>query len=118
MKIWNTVKSVIALIFPLLPFPILYMPYQWFNCNILINWLGCRHSIIIIDGKYHRSFFSANDFSACFCVLMIVIINTLSFFFAKHFLKDKPKLRVAYVVCIASLSIAFARSFFRSMLWG
>lgn len=117
MDIKKTVKAAIALLSPILLFPVLIAPYQWFNRNVLIGWLGCGHNITIIDGKYHRSFFTANDFTACFCLLMIATINALSFFLAKHFLKDKPKLRVVYVVCVASLSIVFARSFFRSMLW-
>lgn len=117
MNVKNTVKSAAALLSPILLFPVLRTPYLWLNSNVIVDWLGCGCPQIDENGNIYEPIFNANDFTACFWLLITVTASILSIFVSRKFIKDRPWLRTIYVVCTIALSIIIARSLYRSMLW-
>jgi len=105
MKIHS--KSLIKLIAPILAFPILFLPYQLLNSEVIVKWLGCGCPKVDASGEMIHDYFSANDFTRVFWIVVAVGVTVFSWFVSKKVL-GKNRARVLYVagIFVASLFIA------------
>ncbi len=105
MKIHS--KSLIKLIAPILAFPILFLPYQLLNSAVIVKWLGCGCPKVDASGEMIHDYFSANDFTRVFWIVVAVGVTVFSWFISKKVL-GKNRARVLYVagIFVASLFIA------------
>ena len=105
MKIHS--KSLIKLIAPILTFPILFLPYQLLNSAVIVKWLGCGCPKVDASGEMIHDYFSANDFTRVFWIVVAVGVTVFSWFVSKRVL-GKNRARVLYVagIFVASLFIA------------
>ena len=105
MKIHS--KSLIKLIAPILAFPILFLPYQLLNSAVIVKWLGCDCPKVDASGEMIHDYFSANDFTRVFWIVVAVGVTVFSWFVSKKVL-GKNRARVLYVagIFVASLFIA------------
>ncbi|MBQ8634488.1 MAG: hypothetical protein IJ420_12885 [Lachnospiraceae bacterium] len=105
MKIHS--KSLIKLIAPILAFPILFLPYQLLNSAVIVKWLGCGCPKVDASGEMIHDYFSANDFTRVFWIVVAVGVTVFSWFVSKKVL-GKNRARVLYVagIFVASLFIA------------
>jgi len=105
MKIHS--KNLIKLIAPILAFPILFLPYQLLNSAVIVKWLGCGCPKVDASGEMIHDYFSANDFTRVFWIVVAVGVTVFSWFVSKKVL-GKNRARVLYVagIFVASLFIA------------
>lgn len=115
MKIHS--KNMIKLIAPLLVFPILFLPYQLLNSAVLVDWLGCGCPKVDASGEMIHDYFSANDFTRIFWLVITVGVTVLSWFLSKNVFKEKKWIRVIYVAVVFCVSMVFAYLMIRAMLW-
>ena len=85
MKIHS--KNLIKLSAPLLAFPILFLPYQLLNSAILVDWLGCGCPKVDASGEMIHDYFSANDFTRIFWLVITVGVTVLSGVLSKNVFK-------------------------------
>ena len=92
------------LIFPILLFPIWYIPYRWLNENYIVNWLGHPKDVA-------PTAFNANDLTGIFWVVIAVLATILSVTFSKKLLSGT--LRVLYIIGVFVVSLGLAYLFTR-----
>lgn len=107
-------KKIVKLYWHLLIFPVLYIPYSYFNTKVLVNWLGCGCPRIDESGNL-LDYFSANDFSIVFWSVITLIIITISLF--KTRLISKWYHRLIYILLISILSPLIALMIIYSVQW-
>ena len=90
------------LIFPILLFPIWYIPYRWVNENYIVNWLGHPKDVAPTS-------FNVNDVTAIFWVAVSILATILSVTFSKKLLSGK--LRVLYIIGVFVVSLGLAYLF-------
>lgn len=111
-------KKVIILALPLLLLFVLVVPYSYVNREFLVDWLGCGCPQVDIEtGETVENYFSANDFTACFWLLVSVCATTFSAFLTKLLPKNKIWLKVLYVVFMLAGSLLISYRFTQAMLW-
>ena len=93
------------LVFPVLLFPVWYIPYRWLNENFIVKWFGNAVS----------SAFNANDFTALFWGAIAILATVLAVVFSKKLLQGG--LRVLYIVGVFAVSAGLAYWFTQMMLW-
>ena len=84
----KTIKKIAVLLTPLLVFVILFIPYHWANQQFIVEWLGCGCPIIDESGNMIENYFSANDFTAIFWLLVSTCTTVISVFLSKKILKE------------------------------
>lgn len=104
------------LLSPLLTFFVLFLPYQWLNSSILVKRLGCGCPQVDAAGNVINSF-NANDFTACFWLLIALGVTGAAIPLSGKLLKDKVWLRIPYILLMAGLSLAIALHFLQRMMW-
>ncbi|MBP3593259.1 MAG: hypothetical protein J6J44_01930 [Lachnospiraceae bacterium] len=114
MKIHS--KSLIKLIAPILAFPILFLPYQLLNSAVIVKWLGCGCPKVDASGEMIHDYFSANDFTRVFWIVVAVGVTVFSWFVSKKVL-GKNRARVLYVAGIFVASLFIATWVTGQLLW-
>ena len=115
MKIHS--KNMIKLIAPLLAFPILFLPYQLLNSAVLVDWLGCGCPKVDASSEMIHDYFSANDFTRIFWLVITVGVTVLSWFLSKNVFREKKWIRVVYVAVVFCVSMILAYMMIRAMMW-
>ena len=114
MKIHS--KSLIKLIAPIFAFPILFLPYQLLNSAVIVKWLGCGCPKVDASGEMIHDYFSANDFTRVFWLVVAVGVTVFSWFVSKKVL-GKNRARVLYVAGIFVASLFIATWVTGQLLW-
>lgn len=114
MKIHS--KNMIKLIAPILAFPILFLPYQLLNSAVIVKWLGCGCPKVDASGEMIHDYFSANDFTRVFWIVVAVGVTVFSWFVSKKVL-GKNRARVLYVAGIFVASLFIATWVTGQLLW-
>ena len=90
------------LIFPILLFPIWYIPYRWVSENYIVNWLGHPKDVA-------PTAFTVNDVTAIFWLAVAILSTVLSVVFSQKLLSGK--LRVLYIIGVFVVSLGLAYLF-------
>lgn len=90
------------LIFPILLFPIWYIPYRWVNENYIVNWLGHPKDVA-------PTAFTVNDLAGIFWIVIALLATILSVTFSKKLLSGG--LRVLYIIGVFVVSLGLAYLF-------
>lgn len=110
------IKNMIKLIAPLLTFPILFLPYQLLNSAVIVKWLGCGCPKVDASGEMIHDYFSANDFTRIFWLVITVGVTVFSWFVSKKVL-GKNRVRVLYDAGIFVVSLFVATWMTGQLLW-
>lgn len=102
---------------PLLLFPALFIPYAWLNGAVIVDWLGCGCPKITASGEMIDNYFSANDFTRIFWLVVAVGVTVLSWFLTKNIFKEKKRARIVYTLAVFVVSVFIATQFSQYMLW-
>lgn len=111
------VKKTTVLASPLLLFAILLVPYSLVNRQFIVDWLGCGCPVTDALGNMKVNYFSANDFTALFWLLVCVCAVAIAVRFSVQIPKEKMWGRVVYVLGITAVSLLIARQFYYMMQW-
>jgi hypothetical protein len=111
----NQKISPAYLVFPVLLFPVWYIPYRWVNENFIVKWLGCGCPTVDEFGNTVSAAFNANDFTALFWGAIAILATVLAVVFSKKLLQGG--LRVLYIVGVFAVSAGLAYWFTQMMLW-
>ena len=103
------------LVFPILLFPVWYIPYRWLNENFIVKWLGCGCPTVDEFGNAVSASFSANHVTALFWGVIAICATILSVVFSKKLLSGG--LRVLYIIGVLVASLLLAYWFTQMMLW-
>ena len=114
MKIHS--KNLIKLIAPIFAFPILFLPYQLLNSAVIVKWLGCGCPKVDASGEMIHDYFSANDFTRIFWLVVAVGVTVFSWFVSKKVF-GKKWARVLYVAGIFVASLFIATWVTGQLLW-
>lgn len=117
MNIKKILRKTAILTTPLLLFVILFIPYNWLNQNLIVEWLGCGCPKIDVNGNIINSYFNANDFTLLFWLFISICSTILSIFLSKKLLKTKILIRIIYVIVIFIISLTLSYLLFRLMMW-
>ena len=90
---------------PLLLYPILFIPYSFFNSKFIVDWLGCGCE----EG------FNANRFTRLFWEIIAVLATLLSVLFSRRC--DKKAERIVYPIIAGMISLTVSYLFFKLMKW-
>lgn len=110
-------KQFFLAISPLLLFALLIVPYSWLNQTFLVDWLGCGCPQLDAFGNLYEPLFNANDFTACFWLLVAVAAGILAFFLSRRLFPNKVFTRFVYIGAIAVVSLFFAFYLYQLMMW-
>lgn len=110
-------RNVIKLISPVLVFPVLFIPYQLLNSEVLVKWLGCGCPKVDASGEMIYDYFSANDFTAIFWLIIAVCVTILSGFLSKIVFMEKKWVRVVYVAGMFVVSVLAAYFMIQRLMW-
>ena len=97
-------------------FPSLFLPYQLLNSVVLVDWLGCGCPKVDASGEMIHDYFSANDFTKIFWLVITVGVTVLSWVLSKNIFKRKWA-RVVYVAVVFGVSVIIAYMMIRAMMW-
>lgn len=110
-------RNVAKLIAPILVFPVLFIPYALLNSEVLVKWLGCGCPKIDASGEMIHDYFSANDFTAYFWLVIAICVTVLSGFFSKNVFKKKKWVRAVYVAGMFLISLFAAYFMIQRLMW-
>lgn len=108
-------KKIVKTYWQLAIFPILYIPYNILNTEILVKWLGCGCPKIDEHGNMITNAFNANSFTLIFWNVIAVIVVVISLFNMRHL--SKWYYKIIYILVIAAGSFFTAMKFYYSMQW-
>lgn len=111
------IKKLFLCVAPLLLFPALFIPYAWLNGAVIVDWLGCGCPKITASGEMIDDYFSANDFTRIFWLVVAVGVTVLSWILSKNIFKEKRWVRIFYTIAIFVVSVFLAVQFSRYLLW-
>ena len=111
------IRKFFMCIAPLLLFPILFIPYAWLNGAVIVDWLGCGCPKITASGEMIDNYFSANDFTRIFWLVVAMGITAIAWLQSKAIFTEKKWARITYVAAIFVVSIFIAYKFSCYMLW-
>ena len=101
---------------PLLLFPILLIPYSLLNRHVLVKVFGCGCPKVDALGNIITPDFNANDFTSAFWTLVSVCAAIIALILSRRF-KEKPALRIIYVMVILAISLLISTKFCAMMTW-
>ena len=110
-------ENSIKLILPISLFPILAIPYQFLNSNVLVEWLGCGCPKVDVSGEMIHDYFSANDFTEIFWTVIAIGVTILATFLSKGICKEKKLARIFYVLSMLIVSLFVAYMMIQAMMW-
>lgn len=113
----SVIKRFLLFAAPLLPFPLLLIPYSLVNRYFIVKWLGCSCPQTDAFGNIIPSSFNANDFTALFWLFITLCTTAISFFLCKRIPKEKLLFRILYVSGIFLISLFITHRFFLMMQW-
>lgn len=108
-------KRILRYFWQLLLFPLLYIPYDFLNTIVLVEWLGCVCPRVDEQGIVMENRFNANDFTLLFWTGIALIVVGVSVFQCRK-IKTWPT-RLLYLAANLLLSILFVWNFIRFMQW-
>jgi len=111
------IKKIFMSVAPLLLFPALFIPYAWLNSAVIVDWLGCGCPKITASGEMIDDYFSANDFTRIFWLVVAVGITIIAWLQSKVIFTGKKWGRLLYTVGILLASVFVAFKFTSYMLW-
>ena len=111
------IKRLIMCVAPLLLFPALFIPYAWLNGAVIVDWLGCGCPKITASGEMIDDYFSANDFTRIFWLVVAVGVTVLSWLQSKNIFVNKKWARILYAIAIFVVSVFIAAEFSLYLLW-
>ena len=111
------IKTFTKLLCPILAFPVLLIPYQLLNSAVIVKWLGCGCPKVDASGEMIHDYFSANDFTAIFWLVIAVSVTALSAFPSKDLFTDMKWARVLCVVSVFVISIFIAYWIIQTLMW-
>jgi len=111
------IKKIFMCIAPLLLFPALFIPYAWLNGAVIVDWLGCGCPIVTASGEMIDDYFSANDFTRIFWLMVAVGITVIAWLQSKVIFQEKKWARAVYAAIVFALSIFIAYKFSFYLLW-
>ena len=111
------IKKLFLSVAPLLVFPALFFPYAWLNSAVIVDWLGCGCPKISSSGEMIDDYFSANDFTRIFWLVVAVGVTVLSWILANIMFTKKKWVRIVYTVAVFVVSVFLAVRFSQYMLW-
>lgn len=111
------IKKLFLSVAPLLAFPALFIPYAWLNGAVIVDWLGCGCPKITASGEMIDDYFSANDFTGIFWLVVAVGVTVLSWILSKEIFTNRKWVRLIYMIAIFAISIFLAVQFSRYLLW-
>ena len=111
------IKKFFMCIAPLLLFPVLFIPYAWLNSALIVDWLGCGCPKITASGEMIDDYFSANDFTRIFWLVVAVSVTVISRLQSKAIFAIKKWAGIIYVIFIFLCSIFIAYIFSSYLLW-
>ena len=111
------IKKISMCVAPLLLFPALFIPYAWLNSAVIVKWLGCGCPKITASGEMLDDYFSANDFTRIFWLVVAMGITAIAWLQSKAIFTEKKWARIIYVVVIFSISVFLACQFTSHLLW-
>lgn len=94
------------LVFPILLFPIWYIPYRWLNEYFIVNWLGHPKDVA-------PTAFNCNDLTTLFWYAIAILATILAVVFSKKLLQGG--LRVLYIIGVFVVSVGLAYWFDQMM---
>lgn len=100
------VKKTFSLFWPLLLFPVLYLPYSLLNTKVIVNWLGCGCS---------DNAFNANAFTLVFWSCVAAVILVLSLLRARRM--ETRGTRVLYLLFMLTACLILVGIGYLSMQW-
>lgn len=101
---------------PLLLFPILLIPYSLLNRHVLVKVLGCGCPKVDELGNIITPDFNANDFTSVFWTLVAVCATVIALLLSRRF-KEKPAVRIVYVLAVFAISLLISAKFSTMMMW-
>ena len=110
-------KKIFMCVAPLLLFPVLFIPYAWLNGAVIVDWLGCGCPKITASGEMIDNYFSANDFTRIFWLVVALGVTVISGLQSKAIFTEKKWARICYTVIIFLASIFIAYKFSSYMMW-
>ena len=110
-------KTAAKLIAPIGAFPVLYIPYSLLNSTVLVKWLGCGCPKVDASGELIHDYFSANDFTAIFWLVIAIGVMVLSWFISRDVFLEKKWARVVYVAGVFGVSLIAAYWIIQRMMW-
>jgi formate hydrogenlyase subunit 3/multisubunit Na+/H+ antiporter MnhD subunit len=111
------IKKAVVLASPLLLFLILFIPYHLINQEFIVKWLGCGCPIVDNSGNMIENYFSANDFTALFWLVVTACATAISVFLSKRISKEKTWAKVLYVAGMFLISLLVTYCFIQMMMW-
>jgi len=111
------IKKIFMSVAPLLLFPALFIPYAWLNGAVIVDWLGCGCPKITASGEMMDDYFSANDFTRIFWLVVAVGVTAISSFQSRVIFAEKKWARICYTVAVFVVSFFIARKFSGYLLW-
>lgn len=111
------IKNFAKLLCPILAFPVLFIPYQLLNSAVIVKWLGCGCPKVDESGEMIHNYFSANDFTAIFWLVIAVCVTVLSAFLSKELFTEKKWTRVLCVVGVFVVSVFIAYWIIQTLMW-
>ncbi len=100
------VKNTFSLFWPLLLFPVLYLPYSLLNTLVIVKWLGCGCS---------ENAFNANAFTLLFWGCIAAAVFALSLFRARRM--ETRWTRLSYLLFMLTASLILVILWYLSMQW-
>ena len=114
----SVIKKFLILLLPLLLFFILLIPYSYVNNEMIVDWLGCGCPKVDTEtGEMIHDYFSANDFTACFWLIVSLCVTVVSAFLTKRLPKNKIWLKILYVILMLAVSLFISYQFVQVMMW-
>ena len=113
----KVIKKIAFFISPLLLFVVLLVPYSLANQQFIVKWLGCGCPVIDEFGNMVENRFNANDFTALFWLFISICVTAISVLIAKRIPKEKPWLRVLYVIGVFLISLLITNEYCQMMMW-
>lgn len=99
-------KKNFSLFWPLLLFPVLYLPYSLLNTKVIVNWLGCGCS---------ENIFNANAFTLVFWICVAAAVLGLSLRRARRM--ETRGTRVLYLLFMLTVCLMLVGIWYLSMQW-
>ena len=112
---WS-LKNAFKLSCPVLVFPVLFIPYAFLNSKVLVECLGCGCPKVNASGEMIHDYFSANDFTRIFWLVIAVGVTVSAWVLSKKVL-EKKWVRVVYTIGIFVVSLLVMSWIVRSMMW-
>lgn len=108
-------KRWLGRIWQLLLFPLVYLPYHWFNTRFLVKWFGCGCPVLDETGQLVANRFNANTVTSLFWLGITGAVIGISLYQARKFATWYGK--TLYLLGMIGISLSLALVACWSMQW-